>query len=131
VTITEAEFQQQVTDLAALLGWSWGHFRPAKTQRGWRVPVSGPLGKGWPDLVLVRDDRLVFVELKRSGKLAPSPDQAAVLTLLGGAAEAYVWTPDDIDEIALTLGAGSASRHHRFSAEHHRFLRDITNVAVG
>jgi hypothetical protein len=120
--ITEAEFQQQVCDLATLLGWSWGHFRPAKTQRGWRVPVSGPLGKGWPDLVLVRDDRLLFVELKRSGKLAPSPDQRFVLQLLGAAAETYVWTPDDIEHVAEVLGSARGFA---------RVLRNITNVAEG
>lgn len=101
--ITEAEFQQQVCDLATLLGWSWGHFRPAKTARGWRVPVSGPLGKGWPDLVMVRRDRLVFAELKRSAKLAPSSDQTFVLGLLGAAVETYVWTPDGIDAVADVL----------------------------
>ena len=103
--ITEAQWQQQVVDLASILGWSWGHFRPAKTQRGWRVPVSGPLGHGWPDLVLVRDDRLVFVELKRSGKIAPSPEQRLVLELLGAAVEVYVWTPDDMDEVTRVLAA--------------------------
>lgn len=103
--ITEAEFQRQVTDLATMLGWSWAHFRPARTTRGWRVPVSGPLGAGWPDLVLVRDDRLIFAELKRSVRNRPSVDQTFALTLLADAAEVYVWYPEDIDEIARVLGS--------------------------
>ena len=105
MTITETEFQRQVTDLAEMLGWSWAHFRPAKTTHGWKVPVSGPLGAGWPDLTLVRDDRLVFAELKRSTSNVPSPDQQFTLSLLGGAAETYVCRPGDIDDIARILGA--------------------------
>jgi hypothetical protein len=95
--LTEADFQRQVTDLAELLGWSWAHFRPAQTAHGWRTPVSGPLGKGWPDIVAVRprDGRLVFLELKRQGG-KPSADQAAVLAALGTAAEVHVWTPADL-----------------------------------
>lgn len=110
--ITEAEFQRQVVDLAVLYGWSWGHFRPAKTARGWRVPVSGPLGPGWPDLVLVRDDRLIFAELKRDARSKPSPDQGFVLQLLGAAAETYLWRPDDIDDIARVL-AGTIQNGRR------------------
>jgi len=111
--ITEAEFQRQLIDLASMLGWSWGHFRPAKTNRGWRVPVSGPLGAGWPDLVLVREDRLIFAELKRSRKHPPSPDQRFVLELLKGVAETYLWTPDDLDEIARVLSSRPASVPYR------------------
>lgn len=62
--VSEESFLGQVTTLAELLGWQWVHFRPAKTAHGWRTPVSGPLGKGWPDLVLTRPRRLVFAELK-------------------------------------------------------------------
>lgn len=81
--MTEAELQRLVTDLAELFGWSWVHFRPAQTNRGWRVPVEGPLGKGWPDLVLVHvvRQRLIFAELKRqTGQV--DADQAAVLAAL-------------------------------------------------
>lgn len=109
MTLTEAEFQFQVTDLASLLGWSWAHFRPAQTKRGWRVPVSGPLGQGWPDLVLVRGDRLLFVELKRDSKQKLRPEQETVAGLLGAAAEWYLWTPDDIEEIAAILTRGNVT----------------------
>jgi hypothetical protein len=100
--ISEADFMRQVTDLAEILGWSWAHFRPAETARGWRTPVSGPLGKGFPDLVLVKGPRLIFAELKRDGgKL--TPDQERVAIALGGAATTYVWHPVDFDMIAETL----------------------------
>jgi hypothetical protein len=114
--INEREFQRLVTDLAELFGWQWAHFRPAQTQRGWRTPVSGPLGQGWPDLTLVRtrDQRLLFAELKREG-MRPTPEQRAVLDQLrsivgetngrpyhnGGyagppRAEVHVWHPSDL-----------------------------------
>ena len=100
--ILERDFQQQVTDLAEICGWSWAHFRPARTLHGWTTPVSGPLGKGWPDLVLLRRERIVFAELKRDkGKV--DAHQAWVLELLGAAAEAYVWRPSDLTAIAEVL----------------------------
>lgn len=82
--VPERDFQRQVCDLAELLGWTWCHWRPLRNGRGiWQVPVEGPLGKGWPDLTLVRarDRRLIFAELKREDQ-DPSPDQIAVLEQL-------------------------------------------------
>lgn len=107
--LSEAEFQRQVTDLATMLGWSWAHFRPARTSHGWRTPVSGPLGAGWPDLTLIRGDRIIFAELK-SDRGRPTPDQTFALTLLSGAAETYVWFPADLERIALVLGSPGDAR---------------------
>lgn len=104
-SITEAEFMDQVTQLAELRGWLWAHFRPAQTSKGWRTPVSGPLGKGWPDLVLVRekDERVMFVELKRAGGRLKL-DQDLVLTSLQEAGQdARWWTPGDWDAIEAAL----------------------------
>ncbi len=79
--ISEAQWQQRVTDLADLRGWAYIHLRPARTVKGWRTAVSGPLGKGWPDLLLCRGDRLVAIELKaQHGRT--TADQTAVLAAL-------------------------------------------------
>jgi hypothetical protein len=100
--LSETEWQRQVTDLAEMLGWAWAHFRPARTAHGWRVPVSGPLGKGWPDLVLIRGERVIFAELKaENGR--PTPDQTWLLTLVADAVETAVWRPSDLDRVAETL----------------------------
>lgn len=103
--MTEAEFQRQVTEVAELLGWSWAHFRPAQTARGWRTPVSGPLGQGWPDLMLVRarDHRFMLVELKADkGKL--SSHQASVHeALLAAGMPVHVWRPGDFNDMVREL----------------------------
>jgi hypothetical protein len=82
--ISEADFMRQVTDLAELYHWQYVHFRPAQTSKGWRTPVQGSLGAGWPDLVLVRGKRIMAMELKAEGKRA-TPEQLEVLRVLGGA----------------------------------------------
>lgn len=103
----EIDFQRQLvgpTGIATMLGWEHVHFRPAQTAHGWRTPVSGELGKGWPDLVLVRrrDRRLLFAELKTdTGRL--TPDEERVLETLASVAETHVWRPADIDRITETL----------------------------
>jgi len=101
LAMSEADFQRAVTDLAAILGFAWTHFRPAQTSHGWRTPVSGPLGKGWPDLVLAKPGRFLAVELKAAGAKC-SPDQAAVHAVLREAGvEVRVWWPADLDNGAI------------------------------
>jgi len=101
--LSEKEWQKQIIELAGLLGWVVAHFRPAQTKSGWVTPVAAD-GKGFPDLVLVRD-RIVFAELKaQKGKL--SADQSNWIEWLRDAdVEVYVWRPDDIDEVIETLTA--------------------------
>ncbi len=86
--ITEAEFLRQVIELAQLRGFRVAHFRPARTAHGWRTAVAGD-GKGFPDLVLVRDDRLIFAELK-AGRGKCTEEQDAWLRALA----AVAWGPD-------------------------------------
>ena len=100
--LSEADFLKQVTQLAEIRQWSWLHLRPAMTQHSWRTPISGPLGKGWPDLLLVRRERILFVELKREGA-KPTPEQVDVLGILGGVGETAVWWPQDWETIERVL----------------------------
>ena len=112
-TMTEAELQEAVIDLAHLLGWTVAHFRPARTAQGWRTPVAAD-GAGFPDCVFVRD-RVVYAELK-SAKGAPSAAQRRWLDQLDRAgAETYVWRPADWMDgtiestLRRTSGLGMAS----------------------
>ncbi len=112
--LTERDFQRQVTELAELFGWQWVHFRTAINARGQHMtPVSGPLGKGWPDLVLThaRRRRIIFAELKRDAGYE-TPEQRRVMEHLselvtdsphGPHVAVHVWRPRDWDEIERTL----------------------------
>jgi hypothetical protein len=101
VDITEEAFKAEVLQLAQIMGWLRAHFRPARTNHGWRTPVEAD-GKGFPDLVLVRD-RVIYAELKTdTGRL--TDDQIAWLGALRAAgAETYLWRPRDLQDIAHTL----------------------------
>ncbi len=104
--ITEAQFTNQVLELAKLRGWRTAHFRPARTATGWRTAVQGD-GKGWPDVVLVRRSRMIVAELKRDRKARLTKDQEAwllALRLVGmGVIEVQVWTPEDWGSIEEML----------------------------
>lgn len=97
--LTGSDLQRQITDLAAMYGWAWMHIRPAQTNQGWRTPISGSLGKGWPDLVLVNPmrRRTLAIEVKRELGDSPTPDQVYVHTILAEAGwTVRVWRPSDM-----------------------------------
>ena len=91
--MNESDFLKSVIDLAHLCGWKVAHFRPAKTERGWRTPVQAD-GAGFPDLVLVRD-RVIFAELKsEKGKLSDAQwAWKDAIQRAGG--EYYIWRPSE------------------------------------
>lgn len=104
IPITESQWQRQVTDLATRLGWDWLHVERMGNARGeWRTPAYGPLGKGWPDLVLIRRGTTVYAELKAQNKY-PSEAQKIVLAILANASpHVYVWRPSDFPLVLEVL----------------------------
>lgn len=93
--MTEAQLERAILELAGLLGWRRAHFRPAQLRSGrWATHMSGDTG--FPDLVLVRDGRLLFVELKAERGEA-SPEQVRWLEVLSGVhgIEVCLWRPAD------------------------------------
>lgn len=99
--LTGGDLQAQITDLAEILGWSWCHWRAAKTNRGWRVPVEGPLGKGWPDLFMVHPvrRRAIAIEVKRQLSDPLTADQEWVHRILRVAGiDVHVFRPSDMTE---------------------------------
>lgn len=109
--LSEGEFAAQVCEAAELLGWQWLHIRPGRTAHGWRSPISGPLGHGWPDLLLTRerDGRVVLAELKSNAGVV-SPEQIRTLEYLRSVARrrpgtitVAVWRPIDFDAIVEIL----------------------------
>jgi len=105
---TEKQFQLAVIELAKLCGWLVHAERPARTATGWRTPIQGDAG--FPDVVFVKpgtnDDtgRIIFAELKTvTGKASVA--QRIWLKALDDCIDvhAYIWTPNDWDEIAKEL----------------------------
>jgi VRR-NUC domain len=90
----EADLQDAVIDTARLLGWRVAHFRPARTEKGWRTPVAAD-GKGFPDLVMVRRERLIFAELKAAGEKLRAEQVDWLAALEHADCELYVWRPID------------------------------------
>jgi len=102
----EREFSQQVEGLLKLFRWRYSHFRPARSMKGWRTPLSGD--KGFPDIVAVRSGMCLFIELKsEKGKL--TDDQEEWIRELKAIADhslgvmTFVWRPSDFEEIAEIL----------------------------
>lgn len=87
--MTENVLQTNVIDLAHAYGWLVVHQRPALTTAGWRTAIQGD--KGFPDLALAKDGRVLLAELKtQTGQ--PSEDQQRWLAASGG----YLWRPSDL-----------------------------------
>lgn len=101
--ISEAAFTTQVINLARWYKWRVAHFRPAMTKRGrWVTAVQGD-GAGFPDLVLVRGNTLIFAELKAErGRLAPKQEEwleSLRSAKIGAFCWVFCWRPSQIEEI--------------------------------
>lgn len=106
VKVSEATFQRQVLQLAALTGWRSFHARKSRTAKGAHITAVAGDGIGFPDLVLVRE-KVLFVELKAlGGKLRPEQAQWRDALLAAGAEWRY-WTPGSWREIEHELKRGA------------------------
>lgn len=104
--MSEAAWQSRVVDYARLMGFRVYHppdNRPDEHGRKQNVEA------GFPDLVMVRDGRLVFAELKRDGE-KPTQAQLDWLWELGEVhrVEGYVWCPADWDTVQTILARPKA-----------------------
>ncbi|HET7128954.1 MAG TPA: VRR-NUC domain-containing protein [Gaiellaceae bacterium] len=79
--MSEEQLLQAITEAATYAGWRWVHFRPARTEKGWRTPTQGH--SGFPDLCLARNGKVLFLELKRLGKYA-TPEQEEWIRAING-----------------------------------------------
>lgn len=81
----ESELQENVRSAFVADGWRYFH-----TYRSERSPA------GFPDVIALKDGRIIFAELKREGK-SPTKEQQAWLDEAAKveAAETYVWRPSD------------------------------------
>jgi hypothetical protein len=88
--VTEDDLLSAVIDLARWRRWRVTHFRPCKTEKGWRTPLQGD--PGWVDLALARNGVVILAELKsEKGKLGEGqPEWAAAI-----GAQYRLWRPSD------------------------------------
>ena len=94
--ILEKDFQQTLIAYAQLAGWTIYHTYDSRRSEA-----------GFPDLTMVRGNRLIFAELKsHKGKL--TKEQEAWLKQLSEvpSVEAYLWRPLDWPEIEKVLRGG-------------------------
>jgi len=91
--LTEKQFEAQIKDLAKIFGWRYYHPFLSKWSE-----------RGWPDVTLLRDRRLIIAELKsEKGKLTEA--QARWLWNLRKVPgiSVYIWRPRHIEKIAEVL----------------------------
>jgi hypothetical protein len=105
---SEREFQREVIKIAKSLGWYVYHALPGQGRNKHLTLFIGK--RGFPDLVLCRPPRLLFVELKSgTGKL--STDQQEWLEALRACGvEVYVWRPWDLERVTAIL-SGETDAH--------------------
>jgi hypothetical protein len=105
---SETEFRKTVIEAAKVLGWKvWSiqddvYKTVFVAARELGITPKLP-GAGWPDLVLVRGDRLVFVELKSNTGTVRSEQDDWLAALEETCADVFVIRPRDWDWFAPVL----------------------------
>ena len=85
--VSESEWLTAVGDALDWNGWWWDHSRPARRKDGqWVTATQGSGSRGFPDIVAVRDDRTLFMELK-ADKGRVSPEQTDWIGRLNAAGQ--------------------------------------------
>lgn len=96
--MTEDELFTEMIERMDTWGWTWMHipdrlYKLAAKQARWDAMFGA---KGFPDLILLRNERIIAAELKRQNA-EPRPEQRAWLQAFEDAgAETYIWKPLDL-----------------------------------
>ena len=86
-SMAEKELQKNIRDLAKVMGWDFVYSIPDS-----RMATA----KGMPDLLMLKEKRLLFAELKtQSGKLRLEQRQVLYLLKIIEGVEVHVWRPSD------------------------------------
>jgi VRR-NUC domain len=92
-TVSERAFQGAVLEYGELVGWRCYHTHDSRRSHA-----------GYPDLTMVRGDRLVFAELKaETGRVRPAQAEWLAALERCGAVETYLWRPSSWPEIERVL----------------------------
>jgi hypothetical protein len=90
--VREKDFQSRVTDMCDWLGLRYYHTYDSRR--------SNP---GFPDLVIVGPNHLIFVELKATKGRVSAAQQEWISALEAADQDAYVWYPEDWPVVQKTL----------------------------
>ena len=107
-TVSEADFQVSVLELAELGGWLACHFhdsrREVRRRDGTRLFIGDKATSGFPDLVLVRPPELLFAELKsEKGRMTAKKKKWRDALSRCPGIRYYLWRPSDWYEIERVL----------------------------
>ena len=101
---SERDFQREVIKIAESLGWYVNHALPGKGRNKHLTLFIGK--RGFPDLVLCRPPRLIFVELKSETGKVSTDQQEWLKALRACGVEVYVWRPSELERITGILSDG-------------------------
>lgn len=106
LAVDEATFQNQVIELATILGWQVLHVRKSIGRRaGGRAWQTTTSIKGWPDLFMWHPRHGVLArELKSDTGKVTAEQEEVLASLCAAGVDAGVWRPADFtEEIPSTL----------------------------
>lgn len=111
--MNETQLTDLIVDACKMYGYRVSHFRPAKTDRGWRTPVQGHAG--FPDLAIAGHGILLLAELK-VGRGTLRPDQEEWRTAIPD--DNYrLWTDRNYRQALAELAASARSSKLSAAAE--------------
>lgn len=95
---SERAYQETLVTTLEVFGWHVCHVYPLQTKHGWR---TGTTADGWPDLVCLRREWIIAIEVK-SDKGRATPQQRLWLHRFAAVESARAWLlrpSDDYGEI--------------------------------
>jgi hypothetical protein len=92
VAMTEAQLLETIREAAVLGGWLLYHTRDSRGSAA-----------GFPDLVLVRGNRVIFAECKTEYGRPTHEQLHWLITLRAAGQEAKIWRPSDLDAVLRIL----------------------------
>jgi hypothetical protein len=92
-TTVENDLLANIRKTAKLYGWLCYHHYDSRQS----------VGKGFPDLVLLREGRLLVAELKRQGRKPTTAQREWLDAFAAAGVETHVWKPSDWPKIETVL----------------------------
>lgn len=114
--ISEEELVDTLLEYGKTGGWLCTHFRPAKTNKGYRTLLQG--NKGYFDITMMHKDlrRTLFIECKsKKGTLKPEQKQWREAALAQPSSEYYLWKPEHLAEARQVILGHMQGRHTQWS----------------